>query len=207
MKEIIRFFLMSIVLMSLVVNAKGQQKGAIKINGIVLDADSLVAVPYTAVQVKNQLRGTVCDNSGYFSVLVQKDDTLVFSGIGYKTKEFVVPELTDTDYSLIQLIRKESIVLEEVKITAWPDEAQFVKAFHELKLPRNHEDIWNDAQQDLFKVMKKQYDSDKFYYDQMRYSKLYNTTGFMPPNNFLNPINWTNFIQDWRNGIFKTKRK
>ncbi len=207
MKLIKRIYWFGLVLFTIAFTGLSQEKGVVKINGIVLDADSLVAVPFTAVQVKNQLRGTVCDNSGYFSVLVKKNDTLVFSGIGYATKEFVVPELTDPNYSLIQLIRRETIMLEEVKITAWPDEAQFVKAFHELKLPRNHEDIWNEAQQSLRQVMKNQFESDKFYYDQMRYSKLYNTTGFMPPNNFLNPINWTNFIQDWRNGVFKSKKK
>lgn len=206
MKHFIQIGLFCFISMALASELHGQNKYVININGIVLDAESLQAVPYSAVQVKNQLRGTVCDNSGYFSVLVKEYDTLVFSSIGYASSQFVIPNLTDTDYSLIQLMKKETIILQEVEVVAWPNVKEFVRAFHELKLPKGEEDRWFDAQMDLAKVMKQQHESDKFYYDQIRYSKLYNTTSFMPPNNFLNPINWTNFIKDWRDGVFKKKK-
>ena len=78
-----------------------------------------------------------------------------------------------------------------------------MSAFHELKLEKNEMDKIFRAKRELNEVLKKQNDKDKFYDDQIRYSKLYNTTGIVPPNNFLNPIKWTNFITDWRNGKFK----
>ncbi len=39
---------------------------------------------------------------------------------------------------------------------------------------------------------------------QQKYSKLY-YAGQLPPNNLLNPIAWSKFIQAWKNGDFKAK--
>lgn len=185
----------------------GQEKEGITISGVLLQADSLVAIPYGSIAVKNNIRGTVANNLGHFSIIVDRFDTLVFSAIGFRSAEFVVPDLVDADYSLIQLLTKETILLKEVEVIAWPDERSFIRAFHNYKLPKGEEDRIFQMEMELNEVLMDQYEKDKFYYDQMRYSKLYNTTGFTPPNNFLNPMTWTNFIHDWRSGAFKTKKK
>jgi len=190
---------------------KAQDRGndpgpkGIKLTGIVLEADSLTAAPYTAIIIRGKVGGTVSDNSGYFSIIVDRFDTLEFSSLGYKTSVFVVPDLIELDYSLIQLISKETIVLEEVEIIAWPDEKSFVEAFQNYQLPYDEQDKIFEAKSALSDILKRQYENDKFYYEQMHYSKLYNTTGFVPPNNFLNPLRWSNFIRDWRSGAFKKK--
>ena len=184
-----------------------QEKRGITISGVLLQADSLMAIPYGSIAVKNNIRGTVTNNLGHFSIVVDRFDTLVFSAIGYKNVEFVVPNLVDSDYSLIQLLQRETILLQEVEVVAWPDERSFIRAFHEFKLPKGEEDRIFNMEMELNEVLRDQYEKDKFYYDQMRYSKLYTTTGFMAPNNFLNPITWSNFIRDWRSGAFKTKKK
>ncbi|MFT4741950.1 MAG: hypothetical protein ACI9XJ_001237, partial [Marivirga sp.] len=51
---------------------------------------------------------------------------------------------------------------------------------------------------DLDTILKEQTKENKAYYDQYRYAKLYDLTGIVPPNNFLNPITWSNFIRDWK---------
>lgn len=203
-KVIIMVFMAGMVYFS-PVNA--QEHPGILITGVLLSADSLEAVPYGSIAVKNNVKGTVTNNLGHFSIIVNKLDTLVFSAIGYQSTEFVVPNLSDPDYSLIQLLFKETILLDEVQVIAWPDEKSFIRAFHNFQLPLSEDDRIFRMKTDLNQVLQEQHDKDKFYYDQMRYSKLYNTTGFMPPNNFLNPITWSNFIRDWRSGVFRTKDK
>lgn len=203
-KVVVLMFLVGIVCFN---QANGQDKKGITITGVLLQSDSLVAIPYVAVSVKNNFRGTVSNNLGHFSIVVDKFDTLEFSAIGFKTAQFIVPDLVDSDYSLIQLLTKETILLEEVEVVAWPDEASLVRAFYNYKLPKGEADRIFQMERELDALLREQYEKDKFYYDQMRYSKLYNTTGFAPPNNFLNPINWSNFIRDWRSGAFKTKKK
>lgn len=185
----------------------GQAKKGITITGVLLQADSLLAIPYGSISVKNNFRGTVTNNLGHFSIIVDRFDTLEFSAIGFKTTQFVVPDLVDSDYSLIQLLTKETILLQEVEVVAWPDETSFISAFYNYRLPKGEDDRIFKMKSELNEVLRDQYEKDKFYYDQMRYTKLYNTTGFTPPNNFLNPISWSNFIRDWRSGAFKTKKK
>ncbi len=199
-------FLLIVILVVGSEDSWSQIQENIVITGVVLDADSLNPVPYTAIAIKNTNRGTISDNSGYFSIMVAPLDTLIFSVVGYKESLFVLPQLVDKEYSLIQLITRKTIVLSEVEILAWPDEKSFVNAFINLKLPKGQEDEIFRANNELAKLLNDQYENDKFYYEQMHYSKLYNTTGFAPPNNFLNPLRWSNFIKDWKNGEFKSKK-
>ncbi len=185
-------------------NVFSQNRSIVKLTGVVVDADTVLTIPYASIAVKNTFTGTISDNSGYFSIQVHTGDTLEFSVVGYKKASFVVPRnLKDKEYSLLQLLKKKVVLLKEVQVRAWPNAEDFVSAFHELKLERNEMDEVFRAKYELDKVLQKQNDKDKFYDDQIRYSKLYNTTGIVPPNNFLNPIKWTNFITDWRNGKFK----
>ena len=186
---------------------QAQDKGGITITGVLLQADSLVAIPFGSISIKNKFKGTASDKSGHFSITVEKFDTLEFSAIGFKPAKFLVPELKDSAYSLIQLLTKETILLKEVEVIAWPDEASFIRAFYGYQLPKGEADRIFQMKRELADVLDEHYEKDKFYYDQMRYSKLYNTTGFTPPNNFLNPLNWSNFIRDWRGGAFKSKKK
>ena len=55
--------------------------------GIVVDSASLAALPSVNVQIRNTSRGTTTDEKGNFSVQASRDDTLVFSSLGYKTLE------------------------------------------------------------------------------------------------------------------------
>ncbi len=185
-------------------NVLSQNRNIVTLTGVVVDADTVLTVPYASIALKNTFTGTISDNSGYFSIQVHTGDTLEFSVVGYKTASFVVPQnLKDKEYSLLQLLKKKVVLLKEVEVRAWPKAEDFVNAFHELKLEKNEMDKIIEAKKALATVLKKQNDKDKFYDDQIRYSKLYSTTGIVPPNNFLNPIKWRNFITDWRDGKFK----
>lgn len=182
------------------------QSRTIRISGIVVAADSLEPVAFTTVSIKNTMRGTISDNSGYFSLLAHELDTLVFSNVGFRPSTYVVPpDLPNDSYGLVQVMQADTLMLEELVVYPWPTAEAFVEAFLSFNPKKKNQTRVEKAQKNIQQALDEQLAKEKFYYDQMRYSRLYNLTGNAPPNNFLNPITWANFIEDWKNGAFKNE--
>lgn len=57
------------------------------IRGIVVDSASLSGLPSVNVQLKNSPLGTTTDEKGNFAITASKNDTLIFSLVGYETLE------------------------------------------------------------------------------------------------------------------------
>ena len=66
------------------------------LTGVVLTGDPLVGVANTNIIVSNKNKGTASDDKGYFSFYTEVNDTLIFSAIGLKSSQFIVPENMDT---------------------------------------------------------------------------------------------------------------
>ena len=184
----------------------------IQFTGIIVEGDSLKPIPYTSILIKNTNRGTISDYFGYFSFVAQEKDTLLFSAIGYANTTFVIPDtLTTNKYSLIQVLRTDTISLKITEVYPWPTKEQFKQAFLRLEMPEDDLDraSRNIARSDMKERMTgTPMDASMNYkYRMQQYqSKLY-YAGQLPPNNLLNPIAWAKFIQAWKNGDFKQKEK
>ena len=93
---IIRFhiilFIVSLTLLPLSLKSQLIDDDLVQFSGIVITADSLKPVSFTNIIVIDSRRGTTCDYFGYFSFVAQKNDTILFSAIGYKTATFVIPD-------------------------------------------------------------------------------------------------------------------
>jgi hypothetical protein len=183
----------------------------IQFSGIIVEGDSLRPIPYTSIIVKNSNRGTVSDYFGYFSFVAQESDTIEFSAIGFNSAVFVIPDtLSTSKYSLIQVLRMDTINLALVGVHPWPSAAEFKNAFLKLNLP---EDDMTRADRNMARADEKEamtgmaMDASLNYkYSMQQYqSKLY-YAGQLPPNNLLNPIAWAKFIKAWKNGDFKKKK-
>ena len=162
-----------------------------------MDADSVSAIPYVSIQLKDTYFGTVSDLNGHFTFTANEGDTLKFSCIGYFDAYFIMPEEMKGDhYTLVQLMRRETIMLDEVVIFPWPEFEQFKKAFLQTKPERGMSDIELDAIKEIKKVSADEYTANRNYYNVYYNNQLYNMTGIVPPNNFLNPMQWSNFIRD-----------
>lgn len=57
------------------------------ITGIVVDSASLNPLPSANILIKNSTRGTTTDERGNFSIVAGRNDTLVFTLVGYETLE------------------------------------------------------------------------------------------------------------------------
>jgi hypothetical protein len=182
----------------------------IQFSGVVVEADSLKPVPFTGVVIHNSNRGTLSDYFGYFSFVAQEGDTIDFVSLGYKRARFIIPDtLTSNKYSLIQVLRSDTIYLNKVVVMPWPSKDEFKEAFLKLEIP---DDELERAKKNLAQAEMKDkivgiaMDGNLNYKNQMaqQYNRLY-YAGQHPPNNLLNPLAWAKFIEAWRNGEYKKK--
>lgn len=183
--------------------AQDAVKSPIRVTGVVMDADKADELPYVNIAIKGTVYGTSTDNNGYFSLFMNPGDTLRFTAVGYQDAAFVLPyTVTGRNYSLVQLMRDETVLLKEVVVFPWPDIDDFEQAFMDAKPEKNMQDLIKEVQTELAQTVDSNRESE-YYYDQMRYQRLYELNRQFPPNNFLNPIRWSNFIKDLNSGKLK----
>jgi len=190
--------------------AQEEDANLIQFSGVVVTMDSLSPVPFATIMVKNTSRGTVSDYYGYFSFVAQANDTLIFSSVGFKDSDFVVPDdLEGNRYSLIHSMLQDTVELDEVEIYPWPTPAQFKEAFLALDLPDDDIEIMRrnlsaDLMAEKAASMPMNGSLNFKFENQQRANQLY-FAGQYRPNNLLNPIAWAQFIQAWKRGDFKKK--
>lgn len=184
----------------------------VQFSGVVITDDSLKPIPFVNIFIKDNWRGTITDLYGFFSFVARKNEVVIFSAMGYKTITYVIPDtLTKDRYSLIQIMRPDTILMNETVIYPWPTYEQFKKAFVSTEIPddnierakKNIEDLKNHLWDEGFAM-----DGSMNYrnYLSQRIDRMY-YAGQMPPNNLLNPFAWAQFIKAWKEGKFKRKDK
>lgn len=213
--KILTSILMTFLLLAKNYTAEAQVNDTdlIQFSGVVLDADSLMPIPFTTVMIKNSHRGTIADHFGYFSFVAAKGDTIVFSSVGYGKEYYLIPDTLSTNrYSLIQLMESDTIMLNEFKVYPWPSKEQFKEAFLSLRVPDNDMERANRnlALAQMRAIMENMPMSDgsaNFKYAQInRNSQLY-YAGQFPSWTILNPVAWAQFIDSWKRGDLKRKNK
>ncbi|MBK7553997.1 MAG: carboxypeptidase-like regulatory domain-containing protein [Flavobacteriales bacterium] len=204
-------FTSTVVLLVNHASAQADTRTLIQFSGVVVTGDSLAAVPFTNVLIKNSYRGTMSDVFGYFSFVAQEGDTLLFSAIGFKRSQYVVPtDLTEKKYSIIHQLESDTILLKEFTVYPWPSREQFDQAFLALDLPDDdyQRSLKNLSPAEMMQRMENlppdAYQSFSYAMAQDR-TKLYQSGG-TPSINLFNPIAWAQFLQAWRNGDFKKKK-
>lgn len=193
-------------------HAQTKSDSLLQFSGVLLTRDSLMAVPFANILIKGSKRGTISDYFGYFSFVAERGDTIQFSYIGFKDALFVIPDsLYRKNYSLIQMMDADTVMLQEALIYPWPTKEQFRQAFLDLRLP---EDDKQRAERNLARAELKERmeamgmdGSENFTYAMQQHGAQLYYAGQLPPNNLLNPLAWAKFIKAWKNGDFKRKKK
>ena len=209
-----KHFLITVFLILACVTSKAQVNytGLVQFSGVVVTGDSLRPVPFVSIVIKSSYRGTISDYNGFFSFVAQVKDTIEFSAIGFKKGTYVIPDTLTTDrYSLIKIMSRDTILLQETVIYPWPTKDQFKQAFLNLKVPDNDLERANrnlalSEMRDL--MLNTPMDGSGNYKALMleRQNKNY-TAGQYPSISLLNPIAWAKFIEAWQRGDYKRKVK
>lgn len=108
----------------------------VQFSGIITDTDSNSVVPYvTITNVSNKNQKYAANYQGYFSIIVNPGDTLMFSAVGFNQKLLVLPtEITDYKYTEMIKIKPETVYLKAVRIYPWATIEEFNKEFLAMKV-------------------------------------------------------------------------
>ena len=182
----------------------------IQINGVTMTADSLRAVGNVTVQVKNKNRGVESEYTGVFSIVCYKGDTLEFSCLGYRPKEFVVKkELPGQYFSIIQLMVQDTFYLPETIIRPLPSKERFDYAFLNWRIPNDrYEQARRNTDAYILRALaytlpRDGHEAQSAYLQQQARDAVY--YGQNKPMNILNPLAWAEFFEAWKRGDFRKK--
>ncbi|HQW12849.1 MAG TPA: carboxypeptidase-like regulatory domain-containing protein [Saprospiraceae bacterium] len=199
---------------ALSVSGQSRYSGPIQLSGIVVtdENNQPVKLPYVNIGVKGTSRGTFSNWDGFFSLVVEKGETIVFSFVGFKPVEYVIPDtLTTNRYTIVQIMYQDNIYLPETIIYPWPSKDNYRVEFLTMDV---NSDILNRAQQNLDKsVLASLYDkipvdgkeSSSQYFRQNAATYYY--AGQVKPQNILNLFAWQQFIDAWKKGKFKKRTR
>lgn len=184
----------------------------VQFSGMVLDGTTqeLFPIPYVNILVKDKGRGTYSDFNGFFSIVVEKGDVIVFSAVGYSTVQYTIPDtLRDNRYSLVQLMSQDVINLPETVVFPWPSREHFKVEFLAMDVSMDLQDraAKNLAAETLTR-MRNEVPSDgventSYYLRQQ--SREYYHIGQRPPMNIFSPVAWGQFFESWKRGDYKRK--
>ncbi|NSL90623.1 carboxypeptidase-like regulatory domain-containing protein [Chitinophaga solisilvae] len=182
----------------------------IQISGVTMTADSLRAIPAVSIVVRGQGRGTISNNAGVFSIVVFKGDTLTFSAVGFKRKDYKIPPtLKGNNFSLIQLMVEDTTYLPVTIIKPYMSRQEFERAFASMDIPDDaYEVARKNTENARLRAMARYTPVDGaegtgMYLNKQAQSLYY--AGQPPPQNIFNPLAWAQFIQAWKRGDFKRK--
>ena len=169
-------------------------------------------LPYVNIYVQSTQRGTFSSNEGFFSLVARKGETVVFSSIGYKDVEYVVPDtLQGTRYSLFQLMRRDTFLLPETVIYPWPSREHFKLEFLAMDVESELEALANENLSDralaqLIAFLPTDGDENVDFFLRQQ-AQAYYYEGQIRPMNVLNVFAWKQFIEALKRGDFKRKKK
>lgn len=104
----------------------------VQLSGVVVaeEDEEVIVLPYVNVAIKGTNRGTTTEIDGFFSIVVVKGETIVYSRIGYKNEEYTIPDtLTLGSQSIVQSLAKDTVLLAEAVIYPWPNRESFKEEF------------------------------------------------------------------------------
>ncbi len=188
--------------------AQRHAEDARQMSGIISDEYSK-PLSYSHIIIVNAGKGTISDRSGRYSVIVYPGDTLVFSSIGHKRVQKVVPEnIAGVHYSHDVHLPRDTFEIREITVYPWNTYEEFKEAFIALDLPEDDYDraIANIALiQTWLEIEGLPADPSSSFRVAMQQHYNRNMYAGQPPNNLLNPFSWAKFIQAIRDGKFQSR--
>lgn len=197
----------------------GQKKEAepqpIQFSGKVVGPDEhgeIAPLPYTTIAVKGTSRGSVSDYEGFFSFVALKGETVIFSRIGFKNVEYTIPDtLSSSYYTWIQIMSEDNIWLDEVVIYPWPSREHFKQEFLAIDITNElREQAQTNLAHEVLTRMRHTVSVDgkeasSVYMRQQ--AEDYKYVGQYKPQKIFDIMAWKRFIEAWKRGDFKRKKK
>ncbi len=214
---LLKSLLFLLIVVALGSHAKAQKDSKddslVQFSGLIMSSDSLMALSDVNIRIKGHFYGTISNTLGIFTLVAKKNDTIMFTSIGYKPKQYIVPSnLSSQRYSMVITLASDTFVVDTVFIKPFISNALLPHYFATVDIPEDEMEVL--ARRNLEAEFLKQQaaampadaaenqdftirqEAAKYYYQ-----------GQAPPINILNPFAWAQFIKAWKNGDFKNKNK
>ncbi len=190
-----------------------QNSQLVQIKGMVLN-EAREPLPYVQIIDKKRSKGVISHSDGEFSFFTEKGDTLVFSCIGYKKVQKIIPTiLKEKIYYLVVVLSADPVMLPETQVFPWQTYKEFKEAILEVQVPEDDYDraaknlAIMELQQILFPdEMPSAPGAASHLYLYEYYDKLY-WKGQTQPMQIFNIMAWQQFFQYLKEGKFKQKDK
>lgn len=185
-------------------------KDVIQFSGYVRDAETNAPIPFCAIYIQGENRGTISGVDGFFTFVVAKGDTVIAKSLGYKAFKIAVPQdLDGTSFSKEITLDRDVVQLKGVTIKPLPTPSQLRQAMINLDIPNNLQQL---AQQTIEQSIitdqisrNTRYDGKENFmqYVQSQVGYYYNQYGNQHPGiSLTDPFKWASFIKD-----IKAKKK
>jgi len=187
--------------------SRGKEK-IVQLSGLVMTADSSDVVRGVNIYNPYNGRGTYSDIKGWFSWPFVAGDTVLFSVIGYKNRQIVIPEDAGDRYTIIMALEEEIVNLPDVEINPFPTEEIFKEAIMAMNLTEQQENVLRSFEpsvvQEMVRTMPIEGSADLNYRYMMnqQFQNLQYSSG-PRTNPLLNPFAWSQFIKSLK----KKKKK
>ncbi len=208
MKKII--FILSVLFVF--IQTQAQEKQIIQFSGYVLTPDSLLGIPFVNIFESKSMKGTTSYVDGFFSFAAETGDTIMFSSIGFEKSYFIIPSsLITNKYSIVKLLAQDTTYVDSVVIYPWPTKELLKQAFLEIELEETDNDramknLEREYLREIGETMAYDADENLDYYMRSEAQKFY-YAGQAPPQNIFNLFAWAKFIEAWKRGDFKKRKK
>lgn len=184
-------------------------KELIQFTGIIITPDSLQAVGDVNIRIAGTNQGSISNQQGYFAVVAKRNDTLIFSAVGYRSVKYIVPyELTGQKYTMIQTMSQDTLYLNEVIVKPYISKELFQHYFVTMEVPGEDDPLAGldpETIRELAYAMELDGTANSKYYLRQESGKYY-YTGQMVPINLMNPFAWAQFIKSWKEGKLKIQK-
>ena len=191
-----------------VADAQDLADGLVQINGVTMTADSLRAVAGTTILVKNRNRGVYASDQGVFAIVCNKGDTIRFSSLGYRDKDYVIPTNIKGQYfSMIQLMVQDTFYLPETIIRPMLSKDNFDYVFRNNRVPDDKYEIARrNVDQYTLRVLAFTLPRDGRENQQILQSAAAQNAvyyGQQRPITIFDPLKWAEFFDAWKRGDFR----
>ena len=191
-----------------------KDKNLVQFSGLVVTEErgQMIPVPYANIFIPTRKMGTTANYQGFFSIVVEKGETINFTALGFRKSTFMIPQSLNEDrYSLVKIMSRDTILLDEAIIFPWPSREHFKTEFLAMNVTDELEKraMENLASETLEKVREvTPYDGKEtgsMYLRQQ--ARNYYYYGQTPPMNIFSPTAWQQFFKSWKNGDYKKKKE
>ena len=195
--------------------SKSDTNRVIQFSGVVVTQDEfgeMEPLPYTTVAVQGTDRGTYAETDGFFSIVAEVGDTIVFSRIGFTEVKHAVSDSLDSNYySWYQIMSRDNVLLPEAVIYPWPSREHYKIEFLALDVSN---ELRQRARENLAKEVLARMQhavpvdgTEAFALTMEKRVEEFKYSGQYKPQQIFNVAAWAQFVKAWKRGDFKRKKK